>query len=178
MPKDEGSCQWKKPCNWRVGTFSLTPWHMGREGLVIEFILIANDLINFAYVASIKTQKTDVWGFPGDSASKEFACKAGDLSFLPWLGRSPGGKHGNPLLHSCLENPHGQRSLAGYGSGGCNKVGHDWVTKHSTWCLESCQFGKNAEIQENSLLERAWKLHNLNPYLSLCIFHFAVTVLL
>ena len=27
---------------------------------------------------------------------------------------SPGGGHGNPLQYSCLENPHGQRSLAGY----------------------------------------------------------------
>ena len=27
---------------------------------------------------------------------------------------SPGGGHGNPLQDSCLENPHGQRSLAGY----------------------------------------------------------------
>ena len=30
------------------------------------------------------------------------------------LGRSPGGGHGNPLQYSGLENPHGQRSLAGY----------------------------------------------------------------
>ena len=30
------------------------------------------------------------------------------------LGRSLGGGHGNPLLYSSLENPHGQRSLAGY----------------------------------------------------------------
>jgi hypothetical protein len=30
------------------------------------------------------------------------------------LGRSPGGGHGNPLQYSCLKNPHGQRSLAGY----------------------------------------------------------------
>ena len=26
----------------------------------------------------------------------------------------PGGGHGNPLQYSCLENPHGQSSLAGY----------------------------------------------------------------
>ena len=26
----------------------------------------------------------------------------------------PGGGNGNPLQYSCLENPHGQRSLAGY----------------------------------------------------------------
>ena len=29
-------------------------------------------------------------------------------------GRSPGGGHSNRLQYSCLENPHGQRSLAGY----------------------------------------------------------------
>ena len=27
---------------------------------------------------------------------------------------SPGGGHDSPLQYSCLENPHGQRSLAGY----------------------------------------------------------------
>ena len=37
-----------------------------------------------------------------------------DLGSIPGLGRSPGGGHGNPLQYSCLENPHGQRSLAGY----------------------------------------------------------------
>ena len=33
---------------------------------------------------------------------------------FPESGRSPGGGHGNPLQYSCLENPHGQRSLAGH----------------------------------------------------------------
>ena len=28
--------------------------------------------------------------------------------------RSPRGGHGNPPQYSCLENPHGQRSLMGY----------------------------------------------------------------
>ena len=37
-----------------------------------------------------------------------------DVGFLPGLGRSPGGGHGNPLQYFCLENPHGQRSLMGY----------------------------------------------------------------
>ena len=34
-------------------------------------------------------------------------------SILGW-GRSPGGGHGNPLQCSCLETPHGQKSLVGY----------------------------------------------------------------
>ena len=38
----------------------------------------------------------------------------GDLGSILWLGRSPGGWHGNPLQYSCVENPHGQRSLADY----------------------------------------------------------------
>ena len=46
--------------------------------------------------------------------SKESTCNAGDLGSIPGLGRFPGGGHGNPLQYSCLENPHGQRSLVGY----------------------------------------------------------------
>ena len=37
-----------------------------------------------------------------------------DTGSIPGSGRSPGGRHGNPLQYSCLDNPHGQRSLAGY----------------------------------------------------------------
>ena len=29
----------------------------------------------------------------------------GDLGLIPGWGRSPGGGHGSPLQHSCLENP-------------------------------------------------------------------------
>ena len=38
----------------------------------------------------------------------------GNLGLIPGLGRPCGEGHGNPLQYSCLENPHGQRSLAGY----------------------------------------------------------------
>ena len=38
----------------------------------------------------------------------------GDLGLIPGLGRSPGGRHGNPLQYSWLENPHGQRSPEGW----------------------------------------------------------------
>ena len=57
-----------------------------------------------------------VTGFPGGSAGKEFSCKAGDPGLIPGSGRSPGGGCGNPLQYSRLENPHGQRSLAGHSS--------------------------------------------------------------
>ena len=46
-----------------------------------------------------------VGGFPGDSDGEESACKAGDLSSIPGLERSPGVRNGNPLQYSCLEKP-------------------------------------------------------------------------
>ena len=54
-------------------------------------------------------------GFPHGSNCKESTCNAGDLDSTPGLGRTPGGGLGNPLQDSCLENPHGQRSLVGCG---------------------------------------------------------------
>ena len=53
-------------------------------------------------------------GFPHSSVDKESACNSGDLGSIPRLGRSPGEGTGNPLLYSCLENPHEQRRPAGY----------------------------------------------------------------
>ena len=45
----------------------------------------------------------------------------GDMGSSPGLGRSPGGWHGNPLQYSCLENPCGQGSLAGYSPWDCKE---------------------------------------------------------
>ena len=53
-------------------------------------------------------------GFPGGLDGKQSACNVGDLGLIPGLGRSPKGGHGNPLQYPCPENPHGQKSLAGY----------------------------------------------------------------
>ena len=54
---------------------------------------------------------THIWGvllnksgFPGGSAGKESACKAGDPSSIPGSGRSPGEGKGCPLQYSGLEN--------------------------------------------------------------------------
>ena len=52
---------------------------------------------------------------PGGSVGKESTWNVEDLGLIPGLERSHGGRHRNPLQYSCLENSHGQRSLAGYG---------------------------------------------------------------
>ena len=60
-------------------------------------------------------------GFPGGLVDNESPCNAGDLGSITGLGRSPGEGHGNPLQYSCLENPHGQRSLVGHSPWGHNE---------------------------------------------------------
>ena len=61
-------------------------------------------------------QEFDVnFRLPWWRSSKDPPTNAGDMSSIPGSGRSPGEENGNPLQCSCLGNPHGQRSLAGYG---------------------------------------------------------------
>ena len=47
--------------------------------------------------------------------------QCGRTRFNPWVGKIPWKGHGNPLQYSCLKNPHGQRSLAGYSQWSCKE---------------------------------------------------------
>ena len=60
-------------------------------------------------------------GFSGGSLVKNLPANAGDKVLIPGLGTPPGGRHGNPLQYSCLENPHAQRSLVGDSPEGCKQ---------------------------------------------------------
>ena len=53
-----------------------------------------------------------------------------DMGSTPQSGRSPGGGLGHPLQYSCLENPHGQRSLVDYSPWGCKKSDTTEGTEH------------------------------------------------
>ena len=72
---------------------------------------------------------------------KNLPAKAGaarDVALLPGSGRSPGGGHGSPLQHSCLENPRGQGSLAG-----CSPWGHrsqPWPSTQAWADKFGCEF--------------------------------------
>ena len=49
----------------------------------------------------------------GGASGKESTCNAGDIrdkGLIPGLGRFPGGRHGNPLQYSCMENPMDSRA--------------------------------------------------------------------
>ena len=73
------------------------------------------------------------------------ACNAGDLGSIPGSGRSPGEGPGKSLQYSCLENPHGQRNLAGYSPWGCKE-------SDMTERLGSSKVKKVSNILEISIL--------------------------
>ena len=64
--------------------------------------LIRSKIFLISLMLSKKKKKK---GFPGGSDCKASACNAGDPGSIPGSGRSPGEGNGNPLQHSCLENP-------------------------------------------------------------------------
>ena len=73
--------------------------------------------------------KAPGWCFPGDSVGKEPACNAGDVGLISGLGRFPGGRYGNPLQYSCLENPkdRGARQATVHG------VAESWTQLKRQW---------------------------------------------
>ena len=92
---------------------------------------------------------------------KNPSANAGDVkdeSSIPESGRSPGGGHGNPFQYSCLENPHGQRSLAGYSPWGHKESDttelaehtHKHITGHS---LRPLQNISAVDFKENNTEE-------------------------
>ena len=58
-----------------------------------------------------------------------------DVGSIPRSGRTPGWGHSTPLQYSCLENPHGQRSLAGHSPVGCTKWNPTKATYHTARTL-------------------------------------------
>ena len=87
--------------------------------------LYRNFICKFIWLTfSMNQQILNTRGFPHSSVGKESTCNTGDLGSIPGSGRSPGKRNVNPHQYSCLENPHGQRSLAGYSP---------WSHKSQTW---------------------------------------------
>ena len=111
--------------------------------------------------------------FPGGSDSKKSACSAG-LGSIPGLGRPPEGRHGNTLQYSYLENPHGQRSLAGYSPWGRKESD---TTKHTQFpdqglnlehCKGKCQIltTRHQGTPQNNLEKegQSWDILTLSDF--------------
>ena len=75
-------------------------------------------------------------GLPWWLISKESICSAGDAGdadSIPVSGRSSGGRNGNPLQYSCLENPVDRR-LQSYSSWGCKEL---YMTEETHSCMQT-----------------------------------------
>ena len=59
--------------------------------------------------------------FPGSSAGKESTCNVGDLGWEDPLVKGMATLLENTLQYSCLENPHGEKSLVGCRLWGCKE---------------------------------------------------------
>ena len=73
-------------------------------------------------------------GLPGGASGKRNHLsmqETRDSGSIPGLGRSSGGGHGNLLQRSCLENPRGQMSLAGYSPWGRKESDVTEATEHT-----------------------------------------------
>ena len=90
---------------------------------LFSFLCVAHNFICLLHLVLLQ-------GCLDCSDGKESTYNAVDPGLIPGLGRSPGGVHGNPFQCSCLENPHGQRSLVG-----C-----------STWCRKESDRTKRLSI--------------------------------
>ena len=75
----------------------------------------------------------------------------------PWLG----GGHGNPLQYSCLENPHGQRSLAGCSPWGRKEL--DMTERLSTAHIGLSQICRVAS-SDHSPQDHGFNIHPLTPH--------------
>ena len=93
----------------------------------------------------------------------------GDLGSILGLGRSPGGGHSNPLQYSRLENPHGQRSPAGYSPWGCKES--DTTEQLTTQILLTVQMSLRA-CSATSVVYNSLKPSGLEPSRLLCPWDF------
>ena len=85
-------------------------------------------------------KRTFPGGFPRGSDGKESARNTGGLGSIPGLGRSPREGNATPLWYSCLDNPHGQRSLVDYSPWGHTEL--DRTERLSTYKQELSSSGQ------------------------------------
>ena len=126
---------------WPVPSITVLGWWTKSAGTLCTLMSAPDkDSVCFYYLHR--------WGvgFPGGVSDKERACDAGSV---PGLGRSPGGRHGNPLQYSCLENPMDR--------------GAWWATVHEVT-------KRSAKTEQSSRI-----LGNLSSFFFICWFVFSRT---
>ena len=89
---------WPFPVLWPLLVFQIC-WHIECSSLTTSSFRILNSSAGIPSPTLVLCVS-----FLCGSASKDFACSAGDLGLIPGLGRSPGEGKSYPLQYSGLEN--------------------------------------------------------------------------
>ena len=89
-----------------------------------------------------------------------------DPGSIPGSGRSAGEGNGNQLQYSCLEDPHGQRSLVGYSPGGLKESDRPErltlsLYPHSHYFISFFYWGGESILQ-TSVQTTIWQTWDLN----------------
>ena len=94
------------PCYMFLYWDSHSTFHTMSTGIVALGIATTKTLVRtLENKLDFSCQLYLVRGFPDGLVVKNLPANAGDSSYIPWSGRSPGEGNGNPLQYSCLENP-------------------------------------------------------------------------
>ena len=110
-----------EPCMWHLSPFTLTPvrasalwaWPQSPKSVPFTVRLLDRILDGRALISKQEDvqhlhhmkQRRDVPEASQVVLRKNLPANAGDCSWIPGSGRSPGGRNGNPLQCSCLRNP-------------------------------------------------------------------------
>ena len=73
-------------------------WIQSRQHAV--WFLVTQEMLSAYYIVIMIIDMNSWW-----LSGKESSCQYRRCRFDPWIRRSPGEGNGNPLQHSCLENP-------------------------------------------------------------------------
>ena len=108
--------------------------------------------------------------------------------FVLFRAAAPGEGHGNPLQYSCLENPHGQRSLAGYSPWGRKEsdmtewlstaqqlVNRQLQTLHSRRLTERSLSKQRAHLSWANCQHLYWKMKVSHATMKNCLFKNAMS---
>ena len=85
--------------------FIMLPYHFYWLSMCVLFSLSQALFVCLQKLLYFKLWLQPQKGSPGGSAVKNPPAMQETQKTIPVLGRSPGGRHGNPLQYSCLENP-------------------------------------------------------------------------
>ena len=100
------TCDFQSLCaSVNVYSFFTQVWKCVLNGCHAIFANKMQTISHIVFLIILTKEKRLFSVNPGGSVVKDTPAKAGELSLIPRLGRSPGEGNGNALQYSCLGNP-------------------------------------------------------------------------